>query len=72
MATSDTAAPIWSSFKSYIAPLLSRDDDEELWKIAVDVIYADAMALVQAAADETRICTLLGRCSQWMAPHKAR
>jgi len=72
MAASEKSVLTWKSFEPHIARLLAKDDDDALWAVAVDTIYADAMTLVRAAPDSKRICTLLGRCSHWLAPHKAR
>lgn len=72
MAALEMATPHWPSFKPHIAPLLSQSDDGDLWAFAVDVIYADAMALIRDAPDGKRICTLLGRCSHWLRPHQSR
>ena len=63
---------LWPVFEPVIGPMLGEEDDPTLWPVVLDIVFADAQALAQHVTRPHRVLTLIGRCSHWLAPNKAR
>jgi len=61
----------WDDFGTRILVNLGTDDDERLWRAAIDVLFRDAEFLCHHARPKSPIYTQLGCCSHWLSPHNS-
>jgi hypothetical protein len=59
----------WPTFAVAISNRLTTEDDEQLWRVAIDDLFADAEFLIAHARVNRTVLARIGSCSHWLSPH---